>query len=63
MNDIDERMLQLQARKRTLKFAIREERIRQNAIDREQRKQERFRKLQQETKDLEDTAYHIGAKV
>lgn len=63
MNDIDEKMLDLQARKRALKHAIREERIRQNAVDREQRKAERFRRLKNETTDLEDMAARLGIRV
>ncbi len=60
MNDIDDKLMNLQARKRALKHAIREERIRQNAVDREQKKQERLRKLQNETAWLMDQAAALG---
>jgi hypothetical protein len=62
MND-EERMQQLQARKRTLKHAIREERIKQNAADREARKQERFSRLKNETRELEIMAERLGINV
>lgn len=53
MNDyLDEQIQDLQAQKRHIKHLMREERLRQNAKDREERKRERIRKLKSEVADL-----------
>jgi hypothetical protein len=59
MND-DNIVQDLQARKRALKHAIREERLRLNAIDREARKRERVRKLKDENDSLAREAHRLG---
>jgi hypothetical protein len=49
----------LKARKRALQHAIREERIRLNAIEKERNRRERIRKLQEETEELERQARNL----
>lgn len=60
MNDMDDKLMNLAARKRALKHAIREERIRQNALSREQAKMDRIARLKRETEYLEQQAANLG---
>jgi hypothetical protein len=51
-DDLDQQVQELQAKKRQVKFLLREGRLLQNAKEREARKQEKIRKLRAEVVEL-----------